>query len=553
MHFGCRTTDSSFDTFKQYLFRFNTLQTLVCYFFSAWWFSEVYIWSMTADTDLQWVAEGKLYERRRLNERPIYLRSFFFLLASTQSIIHIYCDYDHITLPIDTPKSENKSEKSPTMDSPIAKLKSVLPIMLRNAVTRAIATSLSGPFVYAGCIRWVAWPWTLWFARLVWSIPKESTPSRYPPMQVGLMIRSFAAGLMLLCLWEFSNAVFTAYVAQEPLKNGQPLTADSREPNGSLLNGLKSRKEGPKNFAFWELTIISHRYEARRKSIFNEIDRAKGATWTQILGICLGTIQDINTRISDFQSPASSASAQASQPKDPIQRLPQLSSPLKQDPILINPVSPQSNVERVEATAESIAKYYGQSPSSRSPLSPHVKEVINIAKDKFLTEEQQNAFTFTRLTSLFSDYFVQYLRTPVGYPFRQLFARRLSLVVLGNPTSQISIIINAVDSITNLAVASLKEDQYGTVNKDIPTILRTFVITVQNIERIRQQMPVHWTDTEFEERGGDGRKVKEVELVLSHLKSGIAQLIQTFGGYAQDMGLGPVEMRAARQAADLAG
>ena len=59
MHFGCRTTDSSFDTFKQYLFRFNTLQTLVCYFFSAWWFSEVYIWSMTADTDLQWVAEGK--------------------------------------------------------------------------------------------------------------------------------------------------------------------------------------------------------------------------------------------------------------------------------------------------------------------------------------------------------------------------------------------------------------------------------------------------------------------------------------------------------------
>ena len=132
------------------------------------------------------------------------------------------------------------------MDSPIAKLKSVLPIMLRNAVTRAIATSLSGPFVYAGCIRWVAWPWTLWFARLVWSIPKESTPSRYPPMQVGLMIRSFAAGLMLLCLWEFSNAVFTAYVAQEPLKNGQPLTADSREPNGSLLNGLKSRKEGPK-------------------------------------------------------------------------------------------------------------------------------------------------------------------------------------------------------------------------------------------------------------------------------------------------------------------
>ena len=48
---------------------------------------------------------------------------------------------------------------------------------------------------------------------------------------------------MLLCIWEFSNAVFSAYVAQEPLKKDQPLTNDSRDPNGSLLNGLRSKKE----------------------------------------------------------------------------------------------------------------------------------------------------------------------------------------------------------------------------------------------------------------------------------------------------------------------
>jgi nucleoporin NDC1 len=47
----------------------------------------------------------------------------------------------------------------------------------------------------------------------------------------------------MIFLWDFSNFVFSLYVAQEPVKKDKPLTGDSPDPNGSLLNGLKSKKE----------------------------------------------------------------------------------------------------------------------------------------------------------------------------------------------------------------------------------------------------------------------------------------------------------------------
>lgn len=50
-------------------------------------------------------------------------------------------------------------------------------------------------------------------------------------------------GTLLVVLWEFVNKTFDVYLAQEPLKNDVPITNDSTDPNGSLLNGLKSKKD----------------------------------------------------------------------------------------------------------------------------------------------------------------------------------------------------------------------------------------------------------------------------------------------------------------------
>lgn len=241
----------------------------------------------------------------------------------------------------------------------------------------------------------------------------------------------------------------------------------------------------------------------------------------------------------------------AQQPQDSLQTLPRLASPLRQDPVLTKVPPPTNNREMIAANVGSLAKSYGQTPSSPSPLSPQVKKVAKMARDKLLTKEQQNAINPATITSSVYEYFVQYLRTPIGAPFRQTFKHRLSAVILGSPNSQLQSIIYAIDSITYLAVASLKEDQFGTANKDIPIIIRTLISSITHIERINQNMPVHWTDTEFEEADGKGRKVEEVELVKDHLKSGLSQLILAFGNYAEGIGLSKSELRTAWEAAGL--
>ena len=60
------------------------------------------------------------------------------------------------------------------------------------------------------------------------------------------MWMSWISGFFLVLIFEASNVLFTAYVAREPLKKGQPFTAESKDPNGTLLLGLKQKKEIPR-------------------------------------------------------------------------------------------------------------------------------------------------------------------------------------------------------------------------------------------------------------------------------------------------------------------
>lgn len=59
MHTGARITSSPFATWKETVFSFSVVQTFGWYIFSAWWFSEVYIWSSSEGADLNWVKPGR--------------------------------------------------------------------------------------------------------------------------------------------------------------------------------------------------------------------------------------------------------------------------------------------------------------------------------------------------------------------------------------------------------------------------------------------------------------------------------------------------------------
>ena len=266
-----------------------------------------------------------------------------------------------------------------------------------------------------------------------------------------------------------------------------------------------------------------------------------------MLNVSLVTIQAISSRISDFEHPRTSAPLSGQQPQRKIEELPRLVPPIQHGNVLSSPNRPRGGREKLESSVGSIARSYGQSGQASSPISPRAKQAILFARDKLLTSDQKNAINPAGLKSLFFDYVNQYLSTPIiGAPFRQTFKRRICGVVLGSPYSQLNPILCAIDSVANLALASLREDQFGTVNKDLPLIIRTFANAIQNIERIVPQMPIHWTDTEFQEHDGEGRRIEEIELVLEHLRWGLRQLLKDFGPYALDLGLGQAELQTCR-------
>lgn len=183
-------------------------------------------------------------ERQRLNERPIYLRSLYLGLALIQTAFHLWFDYDKIRGSADkVHHGSSAGEQAQKATTPIDRLKLEFPKLLQRIGIISSVAATTGPIIYSLTVRKVAWRTSLACARFLrWDIPTTAELSIIPPYHITLVARSLLSGSCLLLLWQGSNVAFSAYVAQEPIKRGQPLTQDSNDPNGSLLNGLRSRK-----------------------------------------------------------------------------------------------------------------------------------------------------------------------------------------------------------------------------------------------------------------------------------------------------------------------
>jgi nucleoporin NDC1 len=89
------------------------------------------------------------------------------------------------------------------------------------------------------------WDYYYSFGRSFISLAKTAKPTGLAPF-APLVAKFVVEGTLLVLLWEFANKAFDLYIAQEPLKNDKPITDDSKDPNGTLLNGLKAVKRAVK-------------------------------------------------------------------------------------------------------------------------------------------------------------------------------------------------------------------------------------------------------------------------------------------------------------------
>lgn len=561
LHVGERATTTGFETFYNSLTALGTWATLFWYMFSAAFFGEVYIWSKGPDANLGWVDQGRQYERARLNENPILLRTLLQVLALAQTCVHIYFDMSQV--PVKTVKEEEKDEAEEKLPKVYLKLKARFPSMAQWAFKLMTAGMVTITPVYFLLVRRTAWSWAYPIGRLLFSqLPKHGSPAGliHAPK---LVWQAASSSFMLIMLWEFANAVFTIYVSEAPLKREQPLTSEikdnagvilvrSQDPNGSLLTGLRAKKETPRAFAFWELCLISTEFDARRKTIFTDGDRPNGNSWAQISAACLGEIEGMLTRIRTYHEPVEGRAKTASEKLDQKHEehligaqqqaplgLPRIADKGLQD----GDVFAQAQSSNFSQNVGKFAKSIGQSPNPGSPLPGRAKKAIEWGADKTLSKEQQAQLSKQGFNKQTSEYMIKVVKSPVGEPFRQTFARTVKVVLFGIPYSKQSTIIHAIRALTALTLASLREDDYGQAAKDVPTIIRTFSIAITGIQSFIAWLQPHWTDVEF----NGNRQVSEVDAVLVELKSGLEKLLLAFGEYASSLGMSKKEIREARE------
>lgn len=531
-HVGIRTSNSAFESFTHNVFKLQTLEALVTYTLSAWIFSQLWIWS--GAEGLNWITYFS-GDRARLNEKPLFLTWHFIILGCAQAFRHLFCDKDRLTLGV--VKAGNGAKQGGNGIQLVQFVKEAGPnVVIQGATLAACSIGLS-IFIYPFVLRGFVWRTTLFFLRPFYNLPRTNMLPSTWPFSSWTLVQCFLVGFMLSFAWLAGNEAFSTFLVREPLKNGQPLTSESKDPNGSLLNGLKSKKLAIRCFAMWELAFIARDYEIRRKGIYEDLDRKDGPMWSQVYAICLEAIRSMEARIDNYgRAPAAAPAA----PAAPTQEKRRSTQAPKQDAILQS--TPQKNTFRNEV--EKVVNHIATDPSQPSQLSPLAKKAMESAKEGLLHISKE-ATGSDDPQSLFRDIAMQVLNTPLGWPFRQQFSRRLTAVVLGTPYGEPSLYVNAINALSLLAVQSLKEDKYGNVQRDVATIIRTFTTVTSKLESFKQGFPLHWTDVEKK------RACPEVEVVLQALRDGLTSLIEAFGPYARDLRLSLTDMRLAKEAAGI--
>ena len=288
----------------------------------------------------------------------------------------------------------------------------------------------------------------------------------------------------------------------------------------------------------WELAYISRDFEDRRRAIFEDIDRKDGPVWSQIYTICIELVRTLATRVDEYGKQPAAPPAEPTK----IEQKARSSAPPKEDAIFKRPQTNKSMRSEVDKVLDRVARSPGETPISG--LSPVAKKTWKMAKDSVLTPAQQDAFKSQNMLGQLRQIFSWVLLNDyVGALFRQDYRRRLAAAVLGTPSAELGLYLNAIEVVGMLAVKSLGEDKYGNVHRDVPTIIRTFTSTVTKLETFKANFPIHWTDVEGK------RESPEVDALLRGLKGVLRKLVYEFEPYKSDLRLTLTDIRLAKEAA----
>jgi nucleoporin NDC1 len=433
---------------------------------------------------------------------------------------------------------EGDKNSSPAVDAPLAQVSKALPHIAIKAASVAVV-AIPGVILYLITpMRSISWHRGYWFLKKFYTLtPGQETHKSGIAPYGDFMFRLMTEIFLLIFLWEITNAAYSAYISQEPLKKGKPLTDDSKDPNGSLIVGLKAHKQFAKATAFWELSMITSRFPARRQTIYDELDRTGGSTFTQILAFSLAQVSAINSRIGAYNA-KSAPSPPPAESETALARTHQ-AAPLKTDNIF-TAGGPKPTL------ATTLAKQYGNSPGAKP-----IHNALEFGSKKLFTEAQRDKIQKQPLVveQKVEGLWHTLLQSPAGWILRTTFARQATKVVCGAPYSESGVIVDAVMAVTVLAKEALREDKFARVQREIPSILMTFTNAITGIEAFLANLAPHGSDVLFTEESR--KEVEEVNEVLVALKDATGTLLGVYGEYLVGLKMTPAQIAEIKAVANV--
>lgn len=306
----------------------------------------------------------------------------------------------------------------------------------------------------------------------------------------------------------------------------------------------------------WELSLIAQKFEERRKAIYADIDRKDGPMWSQVYAACMEIIKSVETRAEDYGKTAAPETEEEKAKREVTKKQIEMKERARKDtfrhvseakePIFRNNAPPTESGKAMQIISNS-AQSFGKSSdgSSLKKLSPYAKRTWKHAKDQFLSEDQQEAVSPEAFIGRFEMMTLWLIGASSWFNslFRQDYRTDLAAAALGSPYAEPWLYANAVRALTQLAVHSLGEDQYGNVHRDVPSIIRTLTSTIRKVDDLKKRVPSHWTDA------GNPKESPEVEQVLGAMRVGLGEVVASFEPYSHDLRLTPGDLRLAKEAA----
>lgn len=459
-----------------------------------------YIKGHASSIRLQWIASPNAYELPSLNERFVYMTYFSHILILALTVEHLYLQRDSPSRPVINVSFFNYIFQN-------------LGWLIRFSFRKSIICCLFTPFSYA-ILRSYIWRFAALLTSCCRRIAYTKTPPKWP-LSLRLLLHSFWMAFIVCLTFQIALLIFRVFLYSGPMIRGKLLSARSNDPNGTLVDGMKTKKKPlTECIATEELWFIAKRDPQRIKSIFQDIDRSV-SIWQELYSITESRCKELATSLKILQSTGDFSAATSKK-----------SGLTKKTNI---PYSPNSNHEEINSIPLRNKNIFVPPSQGHSPLLEKIKKQGSLPSTTPVNDGGISDIIPKSLYDQVIRFISTFYKAPVFGIFRKTL-RRQNEALLPNPW----LFCVTVNSLTQLVLKSLKYDTYGVVARDISSILAVYCDTFDVLVSYKRSLVKnHSNSTNLDD------DFKNLNSAANALHCGIIDITEKFQDFFTQLNLSP--------------